>query len=157
MARCRNKSKQTIGNIMEKVKYSIIAVGIAMAVAMAVWLPNTTNAADQVKGAQLLMKPIKTVDDLGKLEPGDMVAMSCPKCKTITVTYIDKTTKGAIKEGKATQKHLCPGCETTIKTEGQGKQAKDVVVHVCKTCGSEDAFCCVMKKGSLPTKGMEKE
>ena len=55
------------------------------------------------------------------------------------------------------QKHLCPGCGNIIKTEGRGKQAKDVVVHVCKTCGSEDAFCCVMKKGSLPTKGMEKE
>jgi RNase P subunit RPR2 len=102
------------------------------------------------------MKPIKTSEDIGKLEPGDMIAMSCPKCKTITVTYVE-TIKGHIKEEKATQKHLCPGCETTIKTEGRGKQAKDVVVHVCKTCGSEDAFCCVMKKGSGPTKGMEKE
>ena len=141
---------------MKAVKHNIIAAGIAMAVAVAVWLPNTTNAADQVKGAQLLMKPM-TVGDINKLEPGDMVAMSCPKCKTITVTYIDKTTKGAIKEEKATQKHLCAGCETIIKTEGRGKQAKDVVVHVCKTCGSEDAFCCVMKKGSGPTQGMDKE
>ena len=141
---------------MKTVKHSIIAAGIAMAVAIAVWLPNTTNAADQVKGAQLLMKPM-TVGDVNKLEPGDMVVMSCPKCKTITVTYIDKTTKGAIKEEKATQKHLCAGCETIIKTEGRGKQAKDVVVHVCKTCGSEDAFCCVMKKGSGPTHGMDKE
>ena len=141
---------------MKTVKHSIIAAGIAMAVAIAVWSPNTTSAADQVKGAQLLMKPM-TVGDINKLEPGDMVAMSCPKCKTITVTYIDKTTKGAIKEEKATQKHLCAGCETVIKTEGHGKQAKDVVAHVCKTCGSEDAFCCVMKKGSGPTKGMEKK
>ena len=141
---------------MKTVKQNIIAAGIAMAVAIAVWLPNTTNAADQVKGAQLLMKPM-TVGDVNKLEPGDMVAMSCPKCKTITVTYIEPTTKGSIKEEKATQKHLCSGCENIIKTEGRGKQAKDVVVHVCKTCGSEDAFCCVMKKGSAPTKGMDKE
>ena len=149
-------TKQAKEHKMKTVKHNIIAVGIAMAITMAVWLPNTTNAADQVKGAQLLMKPM-TVGDIHKLEPGDMVAMSCPKCKTITVTYIDNATKGAIKEKKATQKHLCAGCETIIKTEGQGKQAKDVVVHVCKTCGSEDAFCCVMKKGSDPTKGMEKK
>ena len=74
----------------------------------------------------------------------------------ITVTYVE-TTKGHIKEEKVTQKHLCPGCATVIKTEGQGKLAKDVVKHVCQTCGSEDAFCCVLKKGSGPTKGMEKE
>ena len=121
-------------------------------------MPVTVQAADQVKGAErLMMKPIKTSEDIGKLEPGDMIAMSCPKCKTITVTYVEPTTKGQVKEEKATQKHLCPGCANMIKTEGRGKQAKDVVVHVCNTCGSEDAFCCVMKKGSLPTKGMEKE
>ena len=134
----------------------LLGSSLAFALAVVATLPASVQAADQVKGAQLLMKPM-TVGDVNKLEPGDMVAMSCPKCKTITVTYIDKTTKGAIKEEKATQKHLCAGCETIIKTEGRGKQAKDVVVHVCKTCGSEDAFCCVMKKGSGPTKGMEKE
>jgi hypothetical protein len=152
-------TKQTKEHKMKTVKNNIIAAGIALAVAMAVWVPTNLNAQEQGSakgGAQLLMKPM-TVGDVNRLEPGDMVAMSCPKCKTVTVTYIDKTTKGAIKEEKATQKHLCAGCETIIKTEGRGKQAKDVVVHVCKTCGSEDAFCCVMKKGSLPTKGMEKE
>ena len=135
-------------------KTNLIKISLIACAAFALAL--TANAADQVKGAQLLMKPM-TVGDINKLEPGDSVVMSCPKCKTITVTYIDKTTKGAIKEQKATQKHLCAGCETVIKTEGRGKQAKDVVVHVCKTCGSEDAFCCVMKKGSEPTKGMEKK
>ena len=134
----------------------LLGSSLAFALAIGVVLPASVQAADQVKGAQLLMKPM-TVGDVNKLEPGDSVVMSCPKCKTITVTYIDKTTKGAIKEEKATQKHLCAGCETIIKTEGRGKQAKDVVVHVCKTCGSEDAFCCVMKKGSAPTKGMDKD
>ena len=134
----------------------LLGSSLAFALAVVVALPASVQAADQVKGAQLLMKPM-TVGDVNKLEPGDSVVMSCPKCKTITVTYIDNTTKGAIKEEKVTQKHLCAGCETIIKTEGRGKQAKDVVVHVCKTCGSEDAFCCVMKKGSGPTKGMEKE
>lgn len=133
----------------------LLSSGLALSMAVGI-LPASVRAADQVKGAQLLMKPIKTAEDIGKLEPGDMVAMSCPKCKSITVTYVE-TTKGQVKEEKATQKHLCPGCATTIKTEGTGKSAKDVMKHVCKTCGSEDAFCCVLKKGSGPTKGMEKK
>jgi RNase P subunit RPR2 len=138
-------------------KICLFSSSLAVALAVGVAWPLSVQAADQVKGAErLMMKPIKTAEDVAKLQPGDMIAMACPKCKTITVTYIE-TTKGHIKEEKATQKHLCPGCETTIKTEGQGKLAKDVVVHVCKTCGSEDAFCCTMKKGSGPTKGMEKK
>ena len=142
---------------MKTVKNNIIGTGIAMAIAIALWLPNATNAADQVKGAErLMMKPIKTAEDIANLEPGDMVAMSCPKCKTITVTYVE-TIKGHIKEETLTQKHLCPGCQTTIETKGVGKAAKDLVKHVCKKCGSDDAFCCVMKKGFGPPKGMEEK
>jgi hypothetical protein len=33
----------------------------------------------------------------------------------------------------------------------------DKVIHTCKNCGSEDAFCCVMKKGAGATAGMEKK
>ena len=135
----------------------LLTSSLAFALAVGVMLPASVRAADQIKGAERLMtKPIKTAEDVAKLEPGDMIAMSCPKCRTITVTYVE-TVKTHIKEEKATQKHLCPGCETTIKTEGTGKTAKDVVKHVCKNCGSDDAFCCVLKKGSGPTKGMEKE
>ena len=138
-------------------KACLFSSSLAVALAVGVVWPAGVQAADQVKGAErLMMKPIKTAEDVAKVAPGDMVAMSCPKCNTITVTYIE-TIKGHIKEEKATQKHLCPGCETSIKTEGQGRTAKDVVVHVCKKCGSEDAFCCVMKKGTGPTKGMDKK
>jgi hypothetical protein len=148
---------------MKTIKHNIIGTGIAMAVALAfalaigIAVPVQMQAADQVKGAQLLMKPIKTSEDIGKLEPGDMIAMSCPKCKSITITHVQPTFKATEPKETATQKHLCPGCETTIETVGVGKAGKLEVKHVCKTCGSEDAFCCVMKKGSLPTKGMEKK
>ncbi len=108
-------------------------------------------------GAQGLMKPIKTTQDANAVESGDTMVMACPKCKTISYTYVDHAARGAIKDTKVGTKHLCPGCETTIKSQGTGKHAKNEIVHVCKTCGSEDAFCCVMKKGSGPTKGMEKE
>lgn len=107
-------------------------------------------------GATLLLKPIKTVPDIEVLKPGDAVVMSCPKCKTMTVTYVE-TTKGHIKEQKVKTEHLCPGCETKIETKGVGKAAKDEVAHVCKKCGSKDVMCCVLKKGSGPTKGMEEE
>jgi len=84
------------------------------------------------------------------------VALGAPSGKTITVTYVE-TTKGHIKEEKAKQEHLCPGCQTKIETQGVGKAAKDEVVHVCNKCGSKDVMCCVLKKGSGPTKGMEEK
>ena len=47
--------------------------------------------------------------------------------------------------------------KSSFETKGHGKAAQDVVKHVCQTCGSTDAFCCVLKKGSGPTKGMEEK
>jgi len=137
--------------IMRKI---LLGSSLAIALTVGIMLSAQVQAADQVKGAQLLMKPIKTAQDLEKLEPGDMVAMSCPKCKTITVSYVD-TVKGHIQDAKAKTEHLCPGCDTVIKTEGHGKAAKAELVHVCKKCGSKEAFCCVMKKGGGATNGME--
>jgi hypothetical protein len=140
------------------VRTILLGSGLALALAFGVGWPVNVPAADQVKGAQKLMelKPIKTVQDLEALEQGDAVVMSCPKCKTITVAYVE-TTKGHIQENKVKQEHLCPGCETKIETKGVGKAAKQEVVHVCKKCGSKDIMCCVLKKGSGPTKGMEEK
>ena len=147
-----------------KVKSMIGKIGISssLAIAMAVGmcLARTAVAQDkpfEKKGAQKLMelKAIQTVKDLEGLQPGDALVMSCPKCKTVTITSVE-TIKGHIKDDRATAKHLCPGCETTIKTDGRGKQATDKVVHVCQKCGSKDAFCCVMKGGG-PTKGIEEK
>ena len=138
-----------------------IGVSSSLAMVMAVGMCLTSVAQDkpfEKKGAQKLteLKAIQTVKDLEGLEPGDVIAMSCPKCKTVTMTSVE-TIKGHIKEERATAKHLCPGCETVIQTEGRGKQATDKIVHVCQKCGSKDAFCCVMKKDSIPTKGMEEK
>jgi hypothetical protein len=108
----------------------------------------------QEKGASKLMKAITTSADVAGLKDGDMVAMACPKCKTITVTSVS-TAKGHIKTATPGQEHLCPGCEQKFVVTGEGKSKHDVVTHICKKCGSTDAFCCVMKKDSDPTKGME--
>jgi hypothetical protein len=135
------------------------SLAIAMAVGMC--LAGTAVAQEKAfekKGAQKLteLKGIQTVKDLEGLAADDVIAMSCPKCKTVTMTSVE-TIKGHIKEDRTAAKHLCPGCESIIKTEGRGKQATDKVVHVCQKCGSHDAFCCVMKKGSVPTKGIEEK
>ncbi|MEO8426265.1 MAG: hypothetical protein ABI651_04050 [Verrucomicrobiota bacterium] len=109
----------------------------------------TVNAADQVKGGERMMqmmKPIKTVEDVQAIKDGDMVAMACPKCKTITYSYVDRSAKGASKEVQTLTKDACPGCNTKIVTTGVGKAAKNEIQHTCKECGSHDAFCCVLKK-----------
>lgn len=122
--------------------------GIAVAFTLFSSLPGV-HAADQVKGGERMMqmmKPIKTAEDVQAVKDGDMVAMACPKCRTITYSYVDRSAKGANKGVKAITKDACPGCETKIVTSGVGKSAKNEIQHTCKQCGSHDAFCCVVKK-----------
>jgi hypothetical protein len=66
------------------------------------------------------------------------------------------TEKGHIKMMTVREKHLCPGCNSTITVVGTGKQAKDVVKHVCQKGGEDSAYCCATKPGSGPTEGMDK-
>jgi hypothetical protein len=71
---------------------------------------------------------------------------------------VEKSNKtGAKPETKVVERHECPGCEHKYVTEGHGRAKTEKLVHICKKCGSEDAFCCVMKKGEGPTPGMEKD
>jgi hypothetical protein len=137
---------------------SKIIFGMGAALAVAALLSVTAHAGEPMKpmkgGEMLMMKPITSSQDVAGLKEGDLVAMACPKCKTIAVTYVS-TEKGHIKTTTTGEEHLCPGCEQKFVVVGQGKEKHDVVTHVCKKCGSTDAFCCVMKKGAAPTKGME--
>ncbi len=141
----------------------IAGAGLVLLATGLVWSPRVTFA--QEKGATLLVQPsrghwqghlITTPEDVAALKDGDMVAMACPKCKTITITTV-KIEKGHIQTTTPGEKHLCPGCDSRLVTEGTGHQAKTKLVHVCKACGSEDAFCCAMKKGEGPTQGMEQK
>lgn len=131
-----------------------------LTVASLLSLPTLSFAQEQVKGAQKLIQlnAIKTVADAQAVQAGDMVVMSCPKCKNSWVTVVEPATKTGVKaETKVVARHECPGCQHKWVTEGHGKAKTDKLVHVCKQCGSEDAFCCVMKKGDGPTPGMEKK
>jgi len=108
------------------------------------------------KVRSMLMKPISSPTDVAGLKAGDMVAMACPKCKTIMVTHIN-TEKGHIKTATTVPEDVCPGCEQKFTVVGEGKGKHNVVTHVCKKCGSTDAFCCVMKKDGESTKGTEQK
>ena len=89
------------------------------------------------------------------------VEMACPKCKDEYVRVSVKGAKGAqilMAGAVPTQKvakHLCAGCETTIKVAGQGKGKHEVVSHECTSCGTQNIACC-SSKGSpaVATQGM---
>jgi len=132
----------------------LIRSALLLSMASLIWLPS--NALAQEKGAERLMKlsRLSTMADVEKVEAGDSVVMSCPKCKDIWVKVVRPTVKRG-QETALMAQHQCPGCDTKFVTEGAGKQAKSVVKHVCKQCGSEDATCCVIKQGSDPTRDKE--
>lgn len=145
---------KTINHIPRNLGRSLVALTVASLITF----PALVSA--QEKGAQKLtqLNAIKTVADAEAVQAGDMVVMSCPKCKTSWATIVEPATKtGAKPETKVVARHDCPGCEHKFVTEGHGKAKTDKLVHVCKQCGSEDAFCCVMKKGAGPTPGMDKK
>jgi len=82
--------------------------------------------------------------------------MVCTKCKSVMMHNVI-TEKGHIKVMTVGEKHLCPGCSSTIETVGFGKGKRDEVKHVCTACGDDSVFCCATKPGTGATKGMEKE
>lgn len=131
--------------------------GLALALATVLLLPVSTKAAEQMKGAEhmLHLQGIKTQTEADALKPGDTIAMVCAKCKSVVVHNVT-TEKGHVKTMTVGEKHLCPGCGSTIKVVGVGHAAHDEVKHVCEKCGSDSAFCCATKPGGAPTEGMEK-
>jgi hypothetical protein len=148
------KTKNIIGKIC-------LSSSLTLALAAMAWLPSPLLAGEppQFKGgASDLMNlgEIKTQEEAKALKPGDTMAMVCTKCKSVMVHNVT-TEKGHIKVMTVGEKHLCPGCNSTIETVGFGKGKHDEVKHVCAKCGDDSVFCCATKPGSGATKGMEKE
>ena len=146
-----------------KTNISTIKTTVITLLAAVAFLDASAHLNAQERGsakggaAQLMSKPIRTLEDLSAIQPGDMMVMSCPKCKNVTISYVELTFKATEPKDKVRTQHTCPGCSTTITVEGHGKAMKNVVKHVCQKCGSKEASCCVMKKGGESTKGMEKK
>ena len=153
---------------MKTVNHHIIRTGIAMAIALAAWLPTNINAAEEMKpmkGSEhlLMLKKIETKAQADALKPDDTFAMVCAKCKTVYVTRVKQGVKGAqvlMEKGQPMEligTHACPGCNSTMEVTGHGKGKETVLKHSCKMCGDDSAFCCAAKAGGGPAKGMEEE
>jgi hypothetical protein len=149
------KATKTIKTTVSKI---IFGMGSAFALAMAASLPVTALAAEQLKGGphMLQLMGVKTVAEAEALKPGDAIAMVCSMCKSVMIHNVD-TEKGHIKVMTVGEKHLCPGCNSTITVVGAGKGKHDEVKHTCEKCGDESVFCCATKPGAGATKGTEKE
>jgi predicted RNA-binding Zn-ribbon protein involved in translation (DUF1610 family) len=135
-------------------KACCLAVVLALGAGVA-FAAETKGSAKGGASDLIQLTPIKTGEDIAGLKPGDQVVMACPKCKSMYVTRVVKENKPGKSYEVATTEHLCPGCGNKIEFKGHGKAGKEEITHVCKECGSKDAFCCVLKAGSSPTKGME--
>jgi hypothetical protein len=127
-----------------------------VAVAMLAFAPSGAKAAESMKGAQHLLRGINTKAQAEALQPGDTMAMVCAKCKSVMIHNVT-VQKGHVQLMTVGEKHLCPGCDSTIKVVGVGHGAKDEVKHVCEKCGSDSVFCCATKPGSGSTEGMQKK
>ncbi|MCI0746890.1 MAG: hypothetical protein L0Y58_15925 [Verrucomicrobia subdivision 3 bacterium] len=143
-------------------KIGVSACGMALGVLLAIaYAPSAPGAEAKTGkgGASDLMtkKPIQTAADIAAVKPGDTVAMACPKCKTVHVTQVVKENKPGQSYTVGVERHTCPGCGHVTEVKGHGKMATQKAVHVCSNCGSKNAFCCVLKEGAGPTKGMEQE
>ncbi len=133
---------------------------MVLAVAAVVWLPGTVQAQDGMKpmkgGEHLMMlNQVTNQAQVDQLKPDDTIAMVCPKCKTVSVEFITKESKGHVTKMTPGEKHLCPGCSGTMTVVGVGKGASTQFKHVCSMCGSDSAFCCATTTNSVPTAGMD--
>ena len=152
-------------------KKNIVSAGVAIAMALAAWLPTTASAQDATKPMkpmkggehQMMLNAVNTKQELDALKTDDSVAMVCAKCKTVWVTRVKQGAKGAellMANGKTTEMigtHACKGCNSTITVTGHAKGDITELKHSCGACGDDSAFCCATKPGAGATKGMEKK
>jgi hypothetical protein len=146
------KTKQTISR-----KFNLIS-GLAAAMAMAVWMPVTTRAAEPDHAQHpMMMSQIKTQAEAEALKPGDSISMTCNSCKYVMVMPVT-TGKEHIKMMTVGEKHTCASCEGSVEVtatgKGEGKNAE--VKHVCSKCGDDAMFVCASKPGSGKMMDMEK-
>ena len=103
--------------------------------AVAITALVTYAASAETKGAQLLMQGASAS------KPTAVVAVKghgCPMCKDVAKEVKLTSSKGAYHNTMLVAEHACPSCDTKIRTEGQGKAARNVAVHTCGTTAS----CC---------------
>jgi hypothetical protein len=153
------------------VSKNILGTAMVLALAMAALLPLNTRGGDDtkpmkpMKGGEhmLMLKEVKTKEDVDALKTDDSLAMVCAKCKTVWVSRVKQGVKGGqlLMEGGQPKEligtHACAGCNSTMTVVGVQKGAHTELKHSCGACGDDSAFCCATKPGSGMTHGMEKD
>jgi hypothetical protein len=140
-----------------KTKFSLIRSLTLAAVAAMISAGITVQAADEhltMKGAQHLQH-LNSPKKAEELKKGDTIAMVCAKCKNVAVVRVEKERgREFLKPGT---KHMCASCSSEITVVGQRMDQKEIVKHVCKSCGDDSAFCCATKRAGSKTEGMDKK
>ena len=136
-------------------------LGVGLALTLVAWIPGIAHAQEPMKPMKggehmVMLTHITTTNQAAELIAGDSIAMVCTKCKSVMVHNFT-TEKGHIQVMTVGEKHLCPGCNSTITVVGAGKDKHNEVKHTCEKCGDNSVFCCATKPGSNPTKGMTEE
>lgn len=148
-----------------KAKHNILSTiglgsGLAVALAIGVWLPGAARAAEPMKGAHdmLHMQHITTQAQAEALKPGDSMSMTCSQCKDVMVQKVTAD-NAHVRMMTVGEKVTCPSCGGTVEVVATGKgTGKDAEVkHVCSKCGDDAMFCTATKPGSGSMKDMEKE
>jgi hypothetical protein len=169
-AATKQKQYERHNNMKTVNRKNLLGAGVAIAIAMAAWLPTTATAADEpmkpMKGGEhqmMLLKGVNTKEEVDALKTDDSIAMVCAKCRTVWVTRVKQGVKGAqllMANGQPTEligTHACAGCKSTLTVTGHAKGDITELKHSCGACGDDSAFCCAAKPGSGATKGMEKK
>ena len=128
--------------------------GLVITLAMFAGIAGQVGA--QEKGATRLLRLSGTLVE-PKAEASEYKPMACAKCKEDYFTRNGWSARGANKHDVLVARHLCPGCQTSIATEGHGKAKYDVANHKCTSCGVETLACCSSKEGQRDSKGMKKK
>lgn len=136
----------------------ILTAGLALSLALAVWLPIASHAAEpevkkdtEMKGMPhpMTMNHIKTQAEAEALKPGDSMSMTCSKCKYVTVQKVG-TDNAHVKMMTIGEKSTCVSCggDVTVVGTGKGEGKNEEVKHVCSSCGDDAMFCTATKPGS---------
>jgi len=106
-------------------------------VAVITALVTYAASAEQTKGGQLLMKRASASNPTAAtaVKPHD-----CAKCQDVAKEVKLASSKGSYHNTTRIVEHACPTCDTKIKTEGQGKAARNFAVHTCAS-GTTPSCC----------------
>ena len=123
-----------------KITQFVLGTGITLALAASVTFPFNSSAADQLKGAQLLVgQRLVQTQALPPVAALSLGTPACPACTNSVTPFTTSAGRGAFVKTGVIVTHQCPFCKTAIVTAGAGKAKTETPVH---TCGNGTAPSC---------------